>query len=140
MTIKISMLLGIDFGSKRVGLAVAPEGGPAAPLDLIEWGSGTSLPDENALTDKIVSIARQQRADVIVVGMPTAESQSRVAVEGFVHALTDAGGFSVVTEDERMSTKLADRLTGYKGVAKPDAVAAMVILDAYIERSNLVNE
>lgn len=125
---------------KRVGLAVAPVGGPAVPFDVIEWGNETSLPDESALIGKIVGIASKQRAETIVVGMPTVHSQSRAVIEQFVRALKNAGGFTIVTEDERMSTKLAGRLIGYKGVADEDAVAASVILDGYLERSRTIFE
>jgi RNase H-fold protein (predicted Holliday junction resolvase) len=44
----------------------------------------------------------------------------------------------VIVEDERMSTKLAERLTAYKGVAEQDAVAAAVILQGYLERRKVI--
>lgn len=128
------MYLGIDFGSKRVGLAVAPVGGPAAPLVVVEWGAGSAVVDMDSLIAKIVRIATSERTKTIVVGLPTSESQSRQAVEEFIARLRVATTLSVETVDERMTTKFANRLTGYHGVAESDAVAAAVILDGYLQR------
>lgn len=152
------MLLGIDFGMKRVGLAVAPVGGPAAPFNVIEWGKGTALPELASIVSEVLRIAAKEGATQIVVGSPSrqppcrslastephvrrslasteVQEQWRQEVEKFVKALHAATIIPVVTEDERMSTKLAARLTGYKGVADQDAVAAAVILQGYLERS-----
>ncbi len=139
------MYLGIDFGMKRVGLAVAPEGGPAAPLSVIEWGKGTPILDLPVLVRVILEVAKQEGATAIIVGSPSRQSLAltdpqerwRKQIEEFLATLRSATKIPIVTEDERMSTKLAERLTGYKGIAEQDAVAAAVILDGYIERSKV---
>jgi RNase H-fold protein (predicted Holliday junction resolvase) len=136
------MFLGIDFGLKRVGLAIAPEGGPAAPLEVIRWGQGMPIADLAALVRTICDVRKREGATTIVVGSPSVGSLAsnseqrrwRERLNDFVAALQEAAGVPVVTEDERMSTKLAGRLAGYKGVAESDAVAAAVILEGYLER------
>ncbi len=127
------MYLGIDFGLKRVGLAIAPPDGPAAPLAVIAWGAGSAFRDRTSLIVEIVRIATSERMETIVVGLPQSESQSRPAVDEFIVELRQATRLPIETTDERMSTKLADRLTGYRGVAEPDAVAAAVILQGYLD-------
>jgi putative Holliday junction resolvase len=128
-------LLGIDYGAKKIGLAIA-EGTFAAPLRSIRYANRRELREE----------IRQACADhgvrTIVVGTPrslrgdaTAQTQE---VEDFIAWLRREMTLPVVTEDERLTTVFAKRLIrDWTGKADDDAIAATLILQSYVEREAL---
>lgn len=120
--------LGIDYGKKKVGLAIS-EGLTATPLTIVE-SSGL----EDAL-QKVGHILVREGIDRVVIGL--AESgESRSMTEKFIQRLSE--DVEVVIVEETLSSKLADekmRLAAVKKskVKSNDAIAAMVILEDYLE-------
>ncbi|MBI4433732.1 Holliday junction resolvase RuvX [Candidatus Uhrbacteria bacterium] len=126
-------LLGIDYGSRKVGLAIA-EGVLATPLRVLRWESRRELGQE------IQRACAEYDVRTMVVGMPHplrgGKSARVVAMEEFVEWLRRESTLPVVTEDERLTTAFAKRLMrGWKSNAEDDAIAAAVILQSYIERT-----
>ncbi len=120
--------LGIDFGLKRVGLAIS-EGSLASPYKIIVI---SNLQDA---MDKIVKITRSENFDKIVVGMP--EGVMGKAVSKFVKAMRGEG-ILVEIADETLSSKTADKLLIEMGVSQKkrklnDSQAAAIILQNYLE-------
>jgi putative holliday junction resolvase len=125
-------LLGIDFGTKRVGLAVGEtESRVAVPFLTLEieqdfWGPLTKLVQEEAI-------------DELVVGMPRslkdAGTRGKTAqlVQVFIEELKTHIPLPVHEEDERLSSALADRYVKESGGDR-DAVAAATILQTYLDR------
>lgn len=125
-------ILGIDYGAKRVGLALA-----ASRLDL-------SLPfkvivnqGEAALIAELKKIVDDELVSEIVVGKPLTESGAlgyqAVETLKFVELLKNNLKVKVETMDERYSSRLADQLSQEQGVQR-DVGAAMIILEDYLRR------
>ena len=119
------MILGVDFGARRIGVAVSdPLGIAAIGLDTIQAdGTGSEL-------DCVAQVAKERGAELIVVGMPLnmdgSEGPQARKVRGFVKRLKSrVRPVPVVTEDERLTTDQAhDALSLQK--ASPDQRAESV--------------
>jgi len=130
-------VLGLDVGDKRIGVALA-QGSIAVPLMVIEQNSRESA------VQRVVSLALEHGADIIVVGLPRSMDGSIGAqaesVLEFAAALGNTTDIPVDTYDERLSTVEAERLMREAGAKrgkrkeKLDAMAAAVILQGYIDR------
>lgn len=136
-----SRVVGVDVGTKRVGLATSD------PLRLFAQVEGTYPPKEALST--LVSLNREDGIDVVVVGWPlTEEGQEGEAtemVEAFVERLRDTlGPVPVERRDERYTSEMAKDLLRRAGVSQPgrydkgrvDAAAAAVILQDYLDRTS----
>lgn len=140
-------ILGIDYGDRKVGLAKAVAGSTlAVPLEVVNNTGG------QALLAKLQAICQREGVSKVVVGIPVSlvghgagEGSLRPAdyaneqmqkVLGFIERLRQAlPEIEVVTQDERLSTREAIRLSAVKRQGRPeDAVAAMIILQAYLDR------
>jgi putative Holliday junction resolvase len=131
--------LGIDLGTKRVGVAVSDRSGTiATPLTVLPR-SGSRRRDHEA----IAKLVTEEEAEVVVVGMPlnmdgTAGASARAA-DDEARALATVVGVPVVTFDERRSTVTADRaLMDVRMRAEArrriiDKVAAAVILQHWLD-------
>jgi putative Holliday junction resolvase len=127
-------VLGIDYGSKRVGLALGDtESCLASP-----WGV---IPNEgfDRLADRISEIADRDEAELIVVGIPRplsdpeAKNQQVREVMEFVDVLRTAG-ISVQTADEALTSKLAATQAREAGIKeKRDDLAAAAILQGWLD-------
>lgn len=133
-------VLGVDLGSRRIGVALSDPGGViASPLATIER-SGDADRDRRA----IVAMAVEHEAATVVVGLPRemsgrlgpAAKAARAEVEALA-ALESGIEFALV--DERLTTVIADRSMIGAGAKrkerrqKVDQVAAAVILQSYLE-------
>jgi putative Holliday junction resolvase len=134
-------VLGVDLGSRRIGLALSdPTGRVATPHAVVER-SGDRAADHRT----ILAHAREAGASRVVVGLPLSLSgdvgPAARAVLGEVDALRAlaAGEVTVETHDERLTTVIAER--GMRAARasrrarrrKVDASAAAVMLQSYLE-------
>lgn len=131
-------ILGIDYGSRRVGLAVSD------PLQMIAQGAGTigNTPD---LTHHIAAIACERTVVRIVVGMPYGAdgemSPKGREVEAFIRTLTDLVSVPVDTWDESFTSVDAQRAFIDGGMKKKerrekgrvDEMAARLMLQEYLD-------
>jgi len=128
----MSQVLGIDYGSKRIGLALGDEEQKVAlPFDVIE--------NQEGLIGELRRIIENEKIYRIVVGFPLGMSGKETVktkeVEKFVDLLERNFNLPIITEDERLSSKMADSLfKEYKEKYDRDAVAAMVILQNYLDK------
>lgn len=131
------MILGVDPGERRVGVAIADEETLfARPLEVIDAAATDPV-------HRIAELARENAATLIVVGRPLALSgEAGRAVDDaapFVDALRAAVGIGVVEHDERLTTVIAERSLRAGGAARDarrrlrDAVAAQVMLQSYLD-------
>jgi len=137
-------VLGVDLGSRRIGLAVSDPGGRVATPHSVIERSGDVAADHRT----ILAHAREAGASRVVVGLPLSLSgkagPAAKAVLGEVDALRAlAGGeITVETHDERLTTVIAQR--GLQAANAPrrarrqavDAAAAAVMLQSYLEASS----
>jgi putative Holliday junction resolvase len=136
-------MLGIDFGRKRIGLAISDATGTLArPLLTLTVAPADAV---NAVVREIERLAAEDDGLAgIVVGMParldgTANDETP-QVASFMARLAERTAIPVVTEDERLSSheaesRLAIRERDWrKRKARLDAAAAAVILQDYLDR------
>ena len=133
-------ILGVDLGTRRIGLAVSdPTGTIASPHAVLERG-GSADADRRA----IIAAALDAEAATVVVGLPKelsgrhgpAAKAARVEVEALRRLAPE---LIFVLHDERLTTVIAQRSLVGAGVkrkqrkGKVDKVAAAVILQSYLE-------
>ena len=131
-------ILAIDFGEKRVGLALSD------PLGVIAKGMETLEPrDEGDLLGRIAETVAQEGVTEIVVGLPLnmdgSKGPTANKVLKFTEKLKDRVKKPIVTWDERLSSVSAHktlndmrkRIKGKKG--EVDRLAATIILQSYLE-------
>ena len=131
--------LGIDLGSKRIGIAVSDRSGTiASPLTVLQR-SGSVRRDHQAIAALVV----EEEAELLVVGLPlnmngTMGPAAKAAVTE-AEALATVVGVPVITFDERRTTVTADRALmeariGAKERRKyVDKVAAAVLLQTWLD-------
>lgn len=142
-------ILGLDVGERRIGVAISdPDGSFALPLNSIDRRGTDAI-------EAIASLARQDEVTAIVVGLPLSLSGDRGAqaesVTVFARDLERRLDIPVHFYDERLSTQEALRRTadaesqargsrrgrGRSVSADMDALAASIILQAYLDRQRL---
>ena len=131
--------LGVDLGSKRIGIAVSDRSGTiASPLTMIPR-SGSPRRDHTA----IAALAAEEEATMIVIGLPlnmngSAGAAAQAAIKEAA-ALATVVNMPVVTFDERRTTVTADRALMEGGLGAQarrkvvDKVAAAVMLQAWLD-------
>ena len=131
------MILGVDPGERRVGIAVAEETtGMAVPVEVIDV-------HEIDPVDRIAAIVEERGVTLVVVGLPVGLSgvggPAARAQRAFVDTLTERLDVPVTGYDERLTTVVAESgLRAAGGSAKRrkqirDAVAAQVMLQGYLD-------
>jgi putative Holliday junction resolvase len=130
--------LGIDFGQRRIGLAISDESGRlASPFQVLEIRT-----PESAITD-IVKISRDESIERLVVGLPlnmddTVGPAAKNVIE-WGKRLAGESRLPVVFVDERLSSFAADQLLRQtdltrKGKKKrQDALAAADFLQGFLD-------
>lgn len=132
-------ILGMDFGERRVGLAISDSLGlTSQPLGLIERRSDAQLVDEMA------GVIRRHDVRLLVIGHPVGLSGRDTAMakrtRRIVKFLRNNLDVSVKKWDERLSTTQAERILNETGTKpdkkkkKRDVISAQLILQAYLDR------
>ncbi len=129
--------LGIDLGSKRIGVAVS-SGTVASPIDTVER-SGDRSRDHR----RLLELAGEWEVDLLVVGMPySLDGTVGPAAEGIVEEVEILRATTLLPielYDERLTTVTAHRLLQEGGVGGRsrrqvvDKVAAAVLLQAWLD-------
>ncbi|MDQ3470529.1 MAG: Holliday junction resolvase RuvX [Actinomycetota bacterium] len=131
--------LGLDLGSKRIGVAVSDRSGTiASALTVLQ--RGRSRHDDHR---RIADLVTAEEAECVVVGLPRSMSgglgpAARAALSEVV-VLATVVGVPVETHDERLTTVTAQRVLaeqgrrGRAGRQVVDKVAAAVILQAWLD-------
>ncbi|MFQ3588355.1 MAG: Holliday junction resolvase RuvX [Fimbriimonadaceae bacterium] len=131
-------LLGVDFGSRRIGIALAESDFGISSTRPSLKASGTLERDAEA----IAAVARRERADTVVVGIPENpedERMSRVCRQ--LAEKIAALGLDVRTVDEALTTALAESDLAAQGLKasairrRKDGEAARRILDRFLAES-----
>ncbi len=132
------IILSVDYGDKRTGIAVCDKFEMlASPVCVItEWNIDT-------LANKIIDVAKEKRAEEIVVGLPKnmdgSEGFRADACKELGEKLKNLTEIPVNFWDERLTTVSAHKILsdnnvrGKKRKAVVDAVAADIILQDYID-------
>jgi putative pre-16S rRNA nuclease len=132
--------LGLDLGSRRIGVARSDSAGTVAtPATTLER-SGSEEQDHRRIADLVA----EDEIEVVVVGLPLSlDGSVGPAAEGVLAEVERLRGVlpvPVETYDERLTTVTAERvlreqgLTGRRRRQVVDQVAAAVLLQAWLDR------
>lgn len=134
-------IMGLDFGSKTVGVAISD------PLLITAQGIEIiRRKDENKLRQtlaRIEALIEEYEVDRIVLGLPknmndTLGERAQLSLE-FKEKLERRTGLPVVMWDERLTTVAADRAMMEAGIRREnrkdyvDKIAACLILQGYLD-------
>ena len=133
--------LAIDYGKRRIGLAVSDE------LKIISKPYGVlEIKEIENIFLKISDIVIEKGIDEIIVGYPKTlkdkKSSITIEVDNFISELSEYISTPIILIDERLTSKLAQRIliehghdTGRdKGVI--DEISAAIILSDYLDSNN----
>ncbi len=131
-------IIGLDVGSKTVGVAISD------PFGLFAQGLFTHRRgDLESDLDKLSKIFAEKEAGLIVCGLPLnmdgTSGKSAQRVMNFANRLADRSGIPIVYQDERLSTVSAERVLIETKVRREnrkdhvDKIAASYILQSYLD-------
>ncbi len=134
-------ILALDIGEKRIGLAISDEMGLLAhPVKTLKWEN------KEKLVSDLEQIIREKNIIELVIGMPYnmkgLYSKKTEEIQEIKNFLASTLKISIVEEDERLTTKMAERTLHDLGKKpsrnrdKIDQIAAMHILQSYLDRKN----
>ena len=129
-------LLGIDFGEKRIGLALSD------PLLTFAYSLDTYLNDKN-FWKKFEDIVKQNEVRKIVIGMPNENRNKNLVsnIKSFIKKIENKFHLEVITWNEEFTSVIAQQKiiqsVPKKGKRKDkgliDKFSAAVILQEYID-------
>ena len=132
-------VLGLDIGSKRIGIAVSDE------LGLTAQGVETLVrKDPDSDLERIAGLVGRYSVEEIVVGVPYnmdgSEGPQARTVRQMIGQISARVGVPVQEWDERLSTVAAERVLLEADMSRSkrrkvvDKVAAVIILQGYLDR------
>ncbi len=134
-------ILGIDFGKRRIGVAISD------PMRIVAQGMETiSYHSFDQLWQKIAEIFSSHDIERVIVGSPInlngSESAMSADIRDFVGQLQERFRVPVEFWDERFTSKTAQETLHQMGKspsknrAKVDKIAAVLILQGYLDRES----
>ena len=135
------VIMAVDLGKARTGIALCDKTELlASPLTQINEYN------REKLLDKISDLAKEKRAELLVVGLPKnmdgSEGESARNARNFADELAEKTGLPVEMQDERGTTITAHNYLnatdtrGKKRKSVVDALAATIILEDYLNRKH----
>ncbi|MBO4338806.1 MAG: Holliday junction resolvase RuvX [Clostridia bacterium] len=138
-------VISVDYGDKRTGVACCDNDSMFCyPVTVIDDGY------EKRVIEKVAQIAKERKADKIVVGLPKNMDGSlgfrAEACGEFARILGEESGLETVLFDERLTTVIAHKalnVTDTRGKKRKqvvDALSAVVILEDYLKSQKNKND
>lgn len=129
------MILGLDIGGKRTGVAIS------SGLLAAEHSTITASGDE--LIRQLVELCQKENIEKIIAGLPVNDdgtfSEQTHFVTGIIERLKQATDLPVILEDEFLTTGEAHRLLEAMGISRElaekriDQYSAQLILQQYLD-------
>lgn len=131
----MSRYLGVDYGTKRIGLAISDALGlTARPLEVVARGS---------LEAALLRIKDTYEPELAVIGLPTAlgghEGESATGARQLADEVSEILDIPVEFVDERFTSRMAENALLESGMrrrdrkATVDKIAAAIILQTYLD-------
>ena len=138
----MSRCLGIDFGTRRIGLALSdPTGTLATPLPFLE----NTRPNE--VVAKLQELVQAHGVKTVVIGLPRnmdgTYGPSAERVRQFITQIRPHLAVEIIPQDERLTTAQASRDLSQMGLnqkdlrKKVDSSSAALILQQFLDRTQL---
>lgn len=137
----MSTILAIDYGEKRVGLAI----GDTETKLALPYGVLVGLSDEQ-LAQHLAKVVAQEGVGKIIVGEPISmsgkESIQTQVTRNFAGFLAERLAVPIELVDERLTSRQAEAMifSAALPTRSRDELAAMFLLQAYLERHKLAGE
>ena len=139
MGTQFQRIIGIDVGTRRIGLALSdPLCITAQPLDAVE--------NSEKGWEQLLLLLARENVQLIVVGLPlNLKGERGTAAESvgvFVDRLKNATGIEIVSWDERFTTAMAQRSMRDMGVKRRkretrdgtvDSMGASILLQSFLD-------
>ncbi len=135
------VILGIDYGLKKIGLAKSDfQGVFALPLEIIRETN------QSVILSKLKEVVEREEIDEIVVGLPIAlkADETKIindqlkTVNDFVSWLKNNFNLPIHLQDERLTSRQAKNLiAGSSQKGDDDSVAAMLILQSFLDQKKI---
>lgn len=131
--------LGLDLGSRTLGIAISTSGVLASEYKVIRHNE-----EYDRLVEEVNNIVEKEKIDIIVLGLPknmdnSMGEKANLSIE-FKKKLEEKTHKEVILEDERLTTKVANNalllqdMSRKKRKQRIDKAAALVILESYLSR------
>ena len=130
--------LGIDYGDKRVGIAISDFNKEIAfPRDFLEYSK------ESELLKTIKKFCEEEQITKIILGLPiqmdgTFGERAKITQKFFDKLKSELPNIKIEFFDERLSTQYASKALQKQGISekdqkgKRDALSAQIILQNYL--------
>lgn len=136
----MSCSLGIDFGTRRIGLALSdPTGTLASPLPFLE------NTDPQKVTAVLREMVKAHNVQTVVIGLPRnmdgTYGSSAAKVREFIAQIQPHLSAQIIPQDERLTTAQASRDLSRMGFTqkelreKVDSSSAALILQQFLDRT-----
>ncbi len=127
-------IMALDVGTKRIGIALSDY----LQVIAVPHSYISRIPEETAV-EKILEIAKENRVEKIVIGVP----KNMDGTEGFqakdcINFSQNFSGFDIILEDERLTSEEAEerlrerKINFRKEKGLVDMESACVILEQYL--------
>lgn len=134
----MSRYLGIDYGTKRIGVAISDGLGiTARPLEVVT---------RDGLADYLRQLVEEYPIDAVVVGLPTGlsghEGESAAGARNLAEEVGMLLSVPVELIDERFTSRMAEKSLLEAGMKRRhrketvDKVAAAIILQTFLDRQS----
>lgn len=141
-------ILAIDYGQKRIGLAISDSKGiVATPLKVLEITKRRNI---DTLIEEISELIEEYRVKTILLGLPQIFDESHQAsikkIEKFKNKLSQVSSLPIIYQDESYSTTEAQNVLLSLGQntkssrGKIDKIAATVFLQHFLNSESTKNE
>ena len=123
------MIVAIDVGLRRIGVAISLEGKIAIPSTPI------LRKNRNQAARDVSDMLKEKGAKILVVGLPkggSSEAEMERRIKHFISLLEFDG--EIYYQDESYSSVEASELVSNKRDGKFDSIAAMIILERFLNR------
>lgn len=118
------MILSLDFGKKRVGLAIAVSG----VVETREF-----LENDKKLFEKLGQFCKENKVEKVVIGV--SEGEMARATKAFAKKLKKVLQLPIEFADETLTSIDAEGKVGWENKGRVDAVAAAMILEKYLQEN-----
>ncbi len=134
-------ILGIDYGARRIGIAISDESETIANAKL-----PLQREDDEELIKELSKLIKSEKIDKVVLGLPVSltgqEEMQAQLVKKFGGKLSEGVDIAIDYEDERLTSSQArDMISENKQQKSIDSQSAQIILQTYLDTAkNKSNE
>ena len=134
----MSRILGLDYGERRVGVAISdPLGMLSTPVETLQ------VTGMNNAVEQVAGVVAEREVAKLLVGLPLnmdgTKGELAEKAEAFAEKLQTKTGLEVVMWDERLTSKEAERVLLEADVSRGkrkkviDKMAAQILLQSYLD-------